>query len=146
MKKINWALLLFLTTMLFACNADDVTAETETETTTKNTQKRLNGQIPFTVENVQNALPVVLAYYHEHKPEVAQRFAGYQVTPTHIYYKFTPTDSAQYSLLRAQDGILNLTTDRFEYEREERTEDPSDTEIPVFYSMYIILAHILLLI
>lgn len=55
MKKINWALLLFLTTMLFACNADDVTAETETETTTKNTQKRLNGQIPFTVENVQNA-------------------------------------------------------------------------------------------
>lgn len=135
MKKINWALLLFLTTMLFACNADDVTAETETETTTKNTQKRLNGQIPFTVENVQNALPVVLAYYHEHKPEVAQRFAGYQVTPTHIYYKFTPTDSAQYSLLRAQDGILNLTTDRFEYEREERTEDPSDTEIPVFYAI-----------
>lgn len=34
-----------------------------------------------------------------------------------------------------QDDVLNLTTHPFEHDRIERTEDPEDKEIPVFYAV-----------
>lgn len=136
MRKINWAfMLLVLTTTLFACSNDEQVLEQETTNTTSAGQKKLNGKIPFTVENVQNALPHVLKHYEEIKPEVAERFRNYEVKPTQVYYKFTPADSAQYSLLIEQDDFLNLTTHPFEHDRLERTEDPDDKEIPVFYAV-----------
>lgn len=136
MKKINWAFMLLLTTFLFACSNDEEVLEQENQVTNTTTpQKKLNGKIPFTTENVQNALPAVIKYYETFKPEVADRFRNYAVKPTHIYYKFTPTDSLQYSMLMEQDNILNLTTDPFEYNVVERTEDPADNEIPVFYAV-----------
>lgn len=63
-EKINWAfMLLVLTTTLFACSNDEQVLEQETTNTTSAGQKKLNGKIPFTVENVQNALPHVLKHY-----------------------------------------------------------------------------------
>lgn len=121
---------------LFACSNDEQALQQETEKTTSSvSQKNLNGQIPFTVENVQQALANVLAYYDETKPDVANRFRNYSVVPTHVYYKFTPADGLQYGLLMDQEEVLNLTTNPLEHNIGEKTEDPSDGEIPAFYAV-----------
>src|SRR5690606_3030444 len=131
MKKLNWIcmLVLFIST-LFACSNDEQVLEQENTTANSISQKKLNGKIPFTVENVNEELPIVLDYYREYRPEVAERFNNYDVKPTHIYYKFTPSDSLQYATLMEQDNVLSLTSDPFEYNIEERTDDPTDDEIP----------------
>ncbi len=135
MKKINWAFMLLFMTTLMACSNDENVMEQESVSTATTTQKKLNGKIPFTVENVQKALPEVLKHYQETKPAVAERFRNYDVKPTHIYYKFIPRDSIQYSVLMEQESVLNLTTDPLEYDRVEKTEDPGENEIPVFYAI-----------
>ena len=128
--------MLLLMTTLFACSNDEQALEQGTEKTTSSVaQKNLNGQIPFTVENVQEALANVLAHYDETKPDVANRFRNYNVVPTHVYYKFTPADSLQYSLLMDQEDVLNLTTNPLEHNIVEKTQDPSDDEIPAFYAV-----------
>src|SRR5690554_17780 len=119
---------------LFSCSQDDVIL-TESDADSNTTFKTLNGQIPFTVENVQSALVNVLNHYSEKRPAVVQRFAAYQVNTTHMYYKFTPADSLQYAALMEQDDVLGLTTDPFEHNVVERTEDPAEDEIPVFYAV-----------
>src|SRR5690606_1182151 len=135
MKKLNCFFMLLLMTTLFACSNDEQVLEQENTTGNSISQKKLNGKIPFTVENVNEALPIVLDYYREYRPEVAERFNNYDVKPTHIYYKFTPSDSLQYATLMEQDNVLSLTSDPFEYNIEERTDDPTDDEIPIFYAV-----------
>ncbi|MGV0856978.1 hypothetical protein ACTS9E_15760 [Empedobacter brevis] len=123
-------------TTFISCNQDDISESENIEQTNIQSSARIaEGIIPFTVENVNKALPRVLSYYREHRPQVAQRFANYQVEPTHIYYKFTPADSLQYSLLMEKDEELQLTVDPFEFTPKERTEDPGENEIPSFYAV-----------
>lgn len=134
MRKINFLFVILLTAAsLFSCSQDDTISSDATRFVSAKEAKQLNGKIPFTVENVTKALPIVLNHYRENRPEVAERFANYKVAPTHVYYKFMPVDSLQYATLMEQDQVLNLTTDPFEYNIEERTEDPADNEIPIFY-------------
>lgn len=121
-------------TTLFACSHDDM-QEQESSSNGTTSARKANGQIPFTVENVQNALPIVLRYYDSYNPTISQKFRGYKVEPTHVYYKFTPADSLQYSLLMSYDDQLSLTTQPFEHEIIERKDDPSDTEIGIFYAI-----------
>lgn len=80
-------------------------------------------------------MPIVLRYYDSYNPTVSQKFRNYKVEPTHIYYKFTPVDSLQYSLLMSYDDQLGLITQPFEHEIIERKDDPSDTEIGTFYAI-----------
>lgn len=123
---------------LFSCNQEDVydiSNEELSQSSVNNSARVTEGIIPFTVENVSQALPKVLDYYREHRPEVAERFANYKVEPTHIYYKFTPADSLQYSVLMENDNELQLTSDPFEFTPQERTEDPAENEIPSFYAV-----------
>lgn len=123
---------------LFSCNQEDVydiSNEELNQPSVNNSARVSEGIIPFTVENVSQALPKVLDYYREHRPEVAERFANYKVEPTHVYYKFTPADSLQYSVLMENDNELQLTSDPFEFTPQERTEDPAENEIPSFYAV-----------
>lgn len=80
-------------------------------------------------------MPIVLRYYDSYNPTISQKFRDYKVEPTHVYYKFTPADSLQYSLLMSYDDQLSLTTQPFEHEIIERKDDPSDTEIGIFYAI-----------
>lgn len=138
MKLKNLLITLTAAILLISCNQDeiyDVTNEDLNQSSAKSTARIMEGIIPFTVENVQKALPTVLQYYSENRPEVAKRFENYKVEPTHIYYKFTPADSLQYSLLMEKDEELQLTVDPFEFTPKERTEDPGENEIPSFYAV-----------
>ncbi len=138
MKLKNLLIIATASILLISCNQDeiyDVANEDLNQSSAKSTARIAEGIIPFTVENVQKALPIVLQYYSKNRPEVAKRFANYKVEPTHIYYKFTPTDSLQYSLLMEKEEELQLAVDPFEYTPKERTEDPGENEIPSFYAV-----------
>src|SRR5690606_41033559 len=91
MKKLHFGLLFMAITTLFACSHDDM-QEQESSSNGTTSARKANGQIPFTVENVQNALPIVLRYYDSYNPTISQKFRDYKVEPTHVYYKFTPAD------------------------------------------------------
>lgn len=134
MKKSYLGILFLGISTLFACSQDDM-QEQEVSNNVATSARIANGKIPFTVENVQNALPIVLRYYDSYNPTVSQKFRDYKVEPTHVYYKFTPADSLQYSLLMSYDDQLGLTTQPFEHEIIERNDDPSDTEIGTFYAI-----------
>ena len=134
MKKSYLGVLLLGISTLVACSQDDM-QEQEVSNNVATSARIANGKIPFTVENVQNALPIVLRYYDSYNPTVSQKFRNYKVEPTHVYYKFTPADSLQYSLLMSYDEQLGLTTQPFEHEIIERKDDPSDTEIGTFYAI-----------
>lgn len=134
MKKSYLGILLLGISTLVACSQDDM-QEQEVSNNVATSARIANGKIPFTVENVQNALPIVLRYYDSYNPTVSQKFRNYKVEPTHVYYKFTPADSLQYSLLMSYDEQLGLTTQPFEHEIIERKDDPSDTEIGTFYAI-----------
>lgn len=117
-----------------SCNSDEISDETHSNNSPKSGAE---GVIPFTVENVKKALPQVLSYYRTNRPEVAERFSNYDVVTTHVYYSFSPQDSIQYTTLMQLESDLDLlvTVDPFEYTPKERTEDPGDNEIPVFYAI-----------
>lgn len=142
MKKFFFsAVFLFSALFVTSCSQDDVpTQNAEGSASTASNSNVGNrvvteGSIPFTVENVTAALPNVLEYYKKYRPEVAKNFSKYQVDATHLYYKFMPADSTQYKTLMEYDEKLKLTVDPFEYSVVERTEDPGENEIPVFYSV-----------
>lgn len=138
MKKfILWTKTVLIMLLVVSCQQDDLLEKNDVETSNFSQARVVatEGAIPFEVENVRQALEVVLEYYQAEKPEIATRFSNYNVNVTHIYYKFIPQDSIQYSTLMADEKNLDLTTDRFEYTPVERTEDPADEEIPVFYSI-----------
>ncbi|REC42683.1 hypothetical protein DRF67_20260 [Chryseobacterium pennipullorum] len=125
--------------MLVGCQQEDLlqSAQEEGKTHQRNqSQSRMvEGLIPFTVDNVQAALPIVLTYYRTNRPIVAEKFAHYQVEPTHVYYKFMPQDSIQQARLMEAEDVLQLTTSPLEFSRTERTEDPVEDEIPVYYGI-----------
>jgi|GEM_PF-4263749 len=90
---------IFLTALVvytfFSCCRDEFCVEETNESTAQMQKRFTEGVIPFTLENVNEALSNVLDYYNKTKPEVANRFQNYQIKTTHIYYKFTPQDSLQ---------------------------------------------------
>jgi len=109
-NKFSPILFVFVYT-LFSCSRNDFPTE-ETNGRTTQTQARFTqGVIPFAVDNVSQALLNVLDYYHEKRPEIAKKFQNYQVSATHIYYKFIPQDSLQTIILLEYEEELQLTTD-----------------------------------
>lgn len=139
MKTIQYCIGVFLLLLtMVSCQQDDLLNETGDGSFNNevNSKSRIaEGIIPFTVENVQKALPTVLQYYSENRPEVAKRFGNYKVNTTHVYYKFTPQDSLQQAALMENEDQFQLTTHAFEFTPVERTEDAKDDEIPVFYAL-----------
>lgn len=126
----------FVLFCLNSCSNDDLTNETsQNEPQNAIYTKTNEGVIPFTVENVQNALTEVLRYYENERPSVAKHFSNYKVNTTHVYYRFIPQDSLQYVKLMEEDEALQLTTDPFEFTVKERVEDPGENEIPIFYAI-----------
>jgi|GEM_PF-1507113 len=125
--------------LFVGCNQYDIYDVTDAEnlnsTSMQNRVRVAEGVIPFTVENVNKALPNVLNYYHDHRPEVAERFGNYQVKTTHIYFKFYPQDSIQYARLMEVEDAIQLTTQPFEFSPVEPTNDPDEDEIPIFYAI-----------
>lgn len=63
----------------------------------------------------------VLAYYSNFRPEVAERFSNYQVETTHLYMKFSPQDSIQYT------ELIQLSTVPFEEWRDKLVNNYSNT-------------------
>lgn len=139
MKTIQYCIGVFLLLLtIVSCQQDDLLNETGDGSFNNevNSKSRIaEGIIPFTVENVQEALPIVVDYYVQHRPAVAERFSGYRVEKTHVYYKFTPQDSLQQANLMELEDEIQLTTNPFEFSPVERTDDPEDDEIPVFYAI-----------
>ncbi|WLD23279.1 hypothetical protein NU10_11250 [Flavobacterium dauae] len=122
--------------LFVGCNHDDIYDVTDAESTSMQNQARVaEGVIPFTVENVNEALPNVLSYYQQHRPEVAERFGNYSVNATHVYYKFSPQDSIQQARLMEVEDAIQLTTQPFEFSPVEPANDPEEDEIPVFYAI-----------
>lgn len=137
MKTTNLLLkIVFIAILFVSCNQDDIYDVTDAESTSMQNQARVaEGVIPFTVENVNEALPNVLNYYHDHRPEVAEHFGNYQVNTTHIYYKFSPQDSIQQARLMEVEDPIQLTTQPFEFSPVEPANDPGEDEIPFFYAI-----------
>jgi hypothetical protein len=135
--SITVSFLLIVSLTIFSCNQDEFHDVSNIEPANKLTTKArfAEGVIPFTVDNVNKALSNVLDYYRKEKPEVAQKFQNYMVKTTHVYYKFTPRDSIQYSRLMEDDINLQLTTDPFEFAPKEWGDDPQEKEIPLFYAV-----------
>lgn len=137
--SITVSFLLIVSLTIFSCNQDEFhdvsNIELANKLTTKAQARFAEGVIPFTVDNVNKALSNVLDYYRKEKPEVAQKFQNYMVKTTHVYYKFTPRDSIQYSRLMEDDINLQLTTDPFEFAPKEWGDDPQEKEIPLFYAV-----------
>lgn len=67
MKKNYLGVLILAIATLFACSQDDM-QEQETGSNSTISARKANGKIPFTVENVKNALPIVLRYYDSYNP------------------------------------------------------------------------------
>lgn len=135
-NKINIFTTALLAIILTSCSDDSLLEpHSSTNTSPQIESISIEGIIPFTVENVRNALPTVLSYYRSTKPEVMKRFTEYQVNTTHIYYKFIPNDSIQYSQLMEFEDALQFTTTPFEYTPIEKTTDPEESEMPIFYAV-----------
>lgn len=115
--------------ILIGCSKDDIPESNNVAGKVEHevVKNKSNGSIPFTVENVNKALQHVLAYYSNFRPEVAERFSNYQVETTHLYMKFSPQDSIQYTELIQYEELFQLSTVPFEEWRDKLVNNYSNT-------------------
>lgn len=135
MKLLKLSIAFIVSMFIFSCTYDDLISDEKQDNTTALSTNSHNGKIPFEVTNVERALSNLLTHYRRERPEIANRFANYQVKTTHRYYKFTPQDSLQTVKLLEYEDDLDLNLYPLEYEQPKEQETYQEDEIPVYYTV-----------
>lgn len=140
--------LAFFLFYLTGCSSDDLGKNEFAEVTeTDSPEFSVLGEkknIAFSVENIR------LAYENLKKNKTATQWRGgginnksgneeYEITTTHIYYRFSPQDSVQYERL-VNDSILSVSDVPFEYNLEivgDKYQDPAfvGTDFTYYYAV-----------